>query len=156
MGSLEINRHPIHPVACLFENHVAKSANKRKIPKVCDRTHQNYRDPDSPNIYIDQTDDGAVLTMGRNFVFFGIGRDGHGCKIYSSWKYYPLPKPGIEVQCLIGSMMGINGMGPHLSYQFFADRTSDPWDDIEMGIVRPPHKMLTVDILEELDFGGPS
>jgi hypothetical protein len=38
MGSLEINRHPIHPVACLFENHVAKSANKRKIAKVCDRT----------------------------------------------------------------------------------------------------------------------
>jgi hypothetical protein len=38
MGSLEINRHSIHPVACLFENHVAKSANKRKIPKVCDRT----------------------------------------------------------------------------------------------------------------------
>jgi hypothetical protein len=118
------------------------------------REYQNYQDPDSPNIKIDQTDDGAVLTMGRNFVFFGIGRDGHGCKIYTSWKYYPLPKPGIEVQCLIGSMMGINGMGPHLSYQFFANRTSDPWDDIDTEIVRPPHKMLTVDILEELDFGG--
>jgi hypothetical protein len=38
MGSLEINRHPIHPIACLFEKHVAKSANKRKIAKVCDRT----------------------------------------------------------------------------------------------------------------------
>ncbi len=38
MGYLEINRNPIRPVARLFENHVAKSANKRKIAKVCDRT----------------------------------------------------------------------------------------------------------------------
>lgn len=120
------------------------------------REHQNYQDPDSPDILIDQTDDGAVLTMGRNFVFFGIGRDGHGCKIYTSWKYYPLPKPGVKVQQLIGSMMGINGMGPHPSHQFVASRTSDPWENIDMGIFRPPHERLTVDILDELGFGGPS
>jgi hypothetical protein len=118
------------------------------------REHQNYQDPDSPNINIDQTDDGAVLTMGRNFVFFGIGRDGHGCKIYTSWKYYPLPKAGVKVQQLIGSMMGINGMGPHLSYQFVANRTSDKWEKIDMGIFRLPHEHITVDILDELDFGG--
>jgi len=28
----------MHPVACLFESHVAKSNNKRKIEKVCNRT----------------------------------------------------------------------------------------------------------------------
>ncbi|THF77059.1 MAG: hypothetical protein E8G75_08540 [Sulfitobacter sp. SK025] len=117
------------------------------------REYQNYQDPDSPNIKIDQTDDGAVLTMGRNFVFFGIGRDGHGCKIYTSWKYYPLPKAGVKVQQLIGSMMGINGMGPHLSYQFVASRTSDKWENIDMGIFRPPHEHITVDILAELGFG---
>ena len=120
------------------------------------REHQSYQDPDSPDILIDQTDDGAVLTMGRNFVFFGIGRDGHGCKIYTSWKYYPLPEPGVKVRQLIGSMMGVNGMGPHPSYQFVASRTSDPWDNIDMGIFRPPHERLTVDILDELGFDGSS
>ena len=53
-------------------------------------------------------------------------------------------------------MMGVNGMGPHPSYKFVASRTSDPWDGIEMGIFRPPHEWLTVDILDELDFGGSS
>ena len=116
--------------------------------------YQEYHDPDSPNIFIDQTDDGAVLSMGKNFVFFGIGRDGHGCKLYTSWKYYPLPKKDVQVQRLIGSMMGINGTGPHLSYRFVADRTSDPWDRIDMGIYRPPHDKIYVDILAELEFGS--
>lgn len=116
--------------------------------------YQQYHDPDSPNIIVDQTDDGAVLSMGKNFVFFGIGRDGHGCKLYTSWKYYPLPRKDVPVQRLIGSMMAINGTGPHLSYQFVADRTSDPWEDIDMGIYRPPHKHLYVDILAELDYGS--
>jgi hypothetical protein len=43
IGSLEINRHPMHPVACLFENHVARSANKQKVAKVCDRTLRTTR-----------------------------------------------------------------------------------------------------------------
>lgn len=120
------------------------------------REHQFYHDPDSPNIFVDQTDDGAVLSMGRNFVFFGIGRDGHGCKLFTSWKNYPLPRKGLQVQSLTGSMMAINGTGPHLSYKFFASRTTDPWDDIEMGIFRPPHKQLYVDILAELDYGNSS
>lgn len=118
------------------------------------REHQDYHDPDSPNIVIDQTDDGAVLSMSGNFVFFGIGRDGHGCKLFTSWNYYPLPRMGVQVQRLMGSMMAINGTGPHLSYQFVASRTSDPWDKIDMGIFRPPHEQLTVDILDALDYGG--
>ncbi|WP_373089999.1 hypothetical protein [Sneathiella sp.] len=117
---------------------------------------QHYQDPDSPNIVVDQTDDGAVLSMSGNFVFFGIGRDGHGCKLYTTWDYYPLPRKGVKVQRLMGSMMGINGNGPHLSYRFVASRTSDPWGEIEMGIFRPPHERLTVDILDELDYGGSS
>ena len=116
--------------------------------------YQKYHDPDSPNIVIDQTDDGAVLSMSGNFVFFGIGRDGHGCKLFTSWNYYPLPRKGVQVQRLMGSMMAINGTGPHLSYQFVASRTSDPWEDIKTGVFRPPHEQLTVDILDALDYGG--
>lgn len=115
---------------------------------------QKYQDPDSPDTFIDQTDDGAVMSMSGNFVFFGIGRDGHGCKLYTSWDYYPVPRKGVKVQRLIGSMMGINGNGPHLSYRFVASRTMDPFDSIDTEIVRPPHERLTVDILEALEYGG--
>lgn len=118
------------------------------------REYQLYHDPDSPNITVDQTDDGAVLSIGRNFVFFGIGRDGHGCKLFTSWNNYPLPRKGVQVQRIMGSMMAINGTGPHLSYKFIASRTDDPWDKIEMGIFRPPHEMLYVNILAELDYGS--
>lgn len=114
---------------------------------------QLYQDPDSPDSFIDQTDDGAVMSMSGNFVFFGIGRDGHGCKLYTSWDYYPVPRKGVKVQRLIGSMMGINLNGPHLSYRFVASRTSDPWESIDTEIVRPPHERLTVDILAALEYG---
>ncbi|MET4129226.1 hypothetical protein [Roseovarius sp. MBR-6] len=116
------------------------------------RERQLYHDPDSPNIFIDQTDDGGVMSMSGNFVFFGIGRDGHGCKLFTSWDYYPLPKRGVQVQRLVGSMMAINGNGPHLSYPFVATRTSDSWDDIDTGVFRPPHEDLTIDILDDLNY----
>lgn len=115
------------------------------------RERQHYHDPDSPNIVIDQTDDGAVMSMSGNIVFFGIGRYGHDCILYSSWKCFPSPKRGVQVQRLVGNMMAINATGPHLSYPFVASRPSDPSDEIEMGIFRPPHEKLTVDILVELD-----
>ena len=118
------------------------------------REHQYYQDPDSKNMIINQTDDGAVLSMSGNFVFFGIGRDGHGCKIYAAWDYYPLPRKSVKVQRLIGSMMGINGTGPHPSYPFIASRSSDPYEEIEMGIFRPPHERLSVDILDALGYVG--
>ena len=43
MGSLEINRHPIHPDVCLFEHRVAKSASRRETAKFCERTLGRYQ-----------------------------------------------------------------------------------------------------------------
>lgn len=113
---------------------------------------QLYRDPDSSDIFIDQTDDGAVMSMSGNFVFFGIGRDGDGCKLYTSWDCYPPRGKDVKVQRSWGNMMGINGNGPHPSYRFVASRTSDDWDKIDTGIFRPPHDQLKVDVLAELGY----
>lgn len=114
---------------------------------------QKYDDPDSPDIKVDQTDDGAVLSMGENIILLGIGKDGHGCKLYAAWDYYPLPSKGVVVDQLKGSMMGINGNGPHPSYPFVAVRTSDPLDKIETEIVPPSDKRVTTRIRLALDMG---
>jgi len=107
---------------------------------------QKYQDPDSPDTFIDQTDDGAVMSMSGNFVLFGIGKNGHGCKLYTSWDYYPSPGEGEPVQRLSGTMMGINGAGPHNSYPFVADRTDDPWDDIKTGVFSAEDERFTRDL----------
>ncbi|UWQ25384.1 hypothetical protein K3553_02645 [Leisingera aquaemixtae] len=107
---------------------------------------QKYDDPDSPDIRVDQTDDGAVLSMGENVVFLGIGKDGHGCKLYAAWDYYPLPSKGVAVDQLKGDMMGINGNGPHPSYPFIAIRTTDAVDKINTEIVPPSDTRVTTRI----------
>lgn len=107
---------------------------------------QFYRDIEARNMLVDQTDDGAVLSMSGNIVLFGIGKNGHGCKLYTSWDYYPSPGEGEPVQRLSGTMMGINGAGPHNSYPFVADRTDDPWDDIKTGVFSAEDERFTRDL----------
>lgn len=111
---------------------------------------QDYIDPESPDLIIKQSDYGGVLYVGGNILLFGFTRETQGCKIYTAWSVNPVPGDGEKVRRLRGAMTGIAGHGPHESYRFTAIRTGDVSDKIETEIIRPPHKLLSPDILGDL------
>lgn len=118
---------------------------------------QNYTDPDSSIIAVDETDDGAVLYFGGNIVLCGLSQHSRNCKFYAAWSCNPLPGDGVPVNRLRGVMIGITGAGPHASYPFVAYRSKEPFEDIETGIFRPSARRIAPDILGDLDIapGGP-
>ncbi|MBJ6371797.1 hypothetical protein JF290_09680 [Sedimentitalea sp. CAU 1593] len=115
---------------------------------------QDYTDPDSTDLKVKQSDDGGVLYVGGNIVLLGFTRETQGCKMYTAWSVNPIPGDGEPVRRLRGAMMGIAGAGPHDSYPFTAIRTEDAFESIETAIIRPPHRMLSPDILGDLGMEG--
>lgn len=118
--------------------------------------YQKYADPDSPNFPVDQTDNGIVVLMSGSVVLLGANDEGYSSKIYSASFTYPSIGQKKPVRRISGVMHDVDGSDTHRSYRFVASRSLDPWEEIEMGIFRPPHDLLPQDVLDTLDFGGTS
>ncbi len=113
---------------------------------------QRFQDPDSPNFPMDRTDDGLVLSITGNILFLGISRDGYYSGIHIASFTHPRLGSGAPIRRLVGiTLDNENGEG-HTGEKFLASRSSEPWDEIEMGIFTPPHERLAHDILDALDF----
>ncbi len=113
---------------------------------------QRFKDPDSPNFPVDRTDDGLVLSMTGNILFIGKSRDGFHSGIHSASFAHPRLGAGVPIRRLVGVSLDNEGGAGHTGERFLASRASETWDEIEMGVFKPPHNRLAHDILEALDF----
>ncbi len=115
---------------------------------------QDFIDPDHPNFSQRSTDNGLVIAMTNNIVLLGMSDDGYQSRFYSTWLCHPRLGSSEIPRRLSGLTYSVSGSQPRRGFRFVASRASEPWDDITMEIVRPPHQFLTQDILDALDFGG--
>ncbi|MCZ4269079.1 hypothetical protein O4H48_14375 [Rhodobacteraceae bacterium G21628-S1] len=115
---------------------------------------QNMIDHDHPNFSLNGQDEGLVMAMTGNVILLGMNNHGFESRFYSAWLCYPRLGSGEKTRRLTGVTFTINGTQARRGHLFVASRASEPWDQIEMAIVRPPHERLTDDILDALDFGG--
>jgi hypothetical protein len=114
---------------------------------------QRFKDPDLPNFPMDRTDDGLVLSMTGNILLLGKSRDGFYSGIHMASFTHPRLGTGAPVRRLVGVTLDNDGRDRHIGEKFVASRSSEPWEEIEMGVFRPPHDRLAHDILDALDFG---
>lgn len=113
---------------------------------------QRFKDPDSPNFPMNRADDGLVLSMAGNILFLGKSRDGFYSGIHTASFSHPRLGTGAPVRRFVGVTLDSEAGDSHIGEKFLASRASEPWDEIEMGVFRPPHDRLTHDILDALDF----
>lgn len=114
--------------------------------------YKRYQDPDHPNFAIDDTLNGIVLSLTGSIILLGVNQDGYGSRLYSAWFTHPQLGKGAPVRRLVGVALDLSRTEPHLGSKFVASRSSEPWEQIEMGIAVPEHALLTPDILDALDF----
>lgn len=113
---------------------------------------QRFNDPEAPNFPTNRTDDGLVLLMNWNIMLLGKSRDGFYSGVHMTSLTHPRFGSGEQIRRLVGLTLDSTDGENQRANKFLASRASEPWDEIEMGVFRPPHDRLAYDILDALDF----
>jgi hypothetical protein len=90
------------------------------------REEQDYKDDQRSNLHVQERDHGLVFNSGINVILLGFGQDEARIKFAVVDKWHPSIDGQKPVQELIGTMVGVNGEGPHPGYSFIAYRHDGP------------------------------
>ncbi|KIT16374.1 hypothetical protein [Jannaschia aquimarina] len=120
------------------------------------REEQRYTDEALHGALIDDQDEGAVMFVGAQIVFLGIGINGEGMKLYAATNWFGQlidPRP---VTSFSGLAIGISGRQETPASPFIAVRSRKTFQDIETAAVSITDKRIPADIRKALRGETPS
>lgn len=120
------------------------------------REEQHHTDEALHDALIDDQDEGAVMYIGAQIVFLGIGINGERMKLYTATNWFGQlidPRP---VTSFSGLAIGISGRQETPASPFIAVRSRKTFQDIETAAVSITDKRIPADIRKALRSETPS